>query len=1122
MLRQLKFSPSARPRSRQKVALRAEEMVAAKAGNGRGAGALALARTLLTLMIFAVAMVVSFSAKAKGSCADISADDVAVRVPESARSGGPFTLEWTSTAPACTAPHYLLIALPERTRFSGDGAIALAPGERAPHDISYRMEAMRLAIPLHVGANPDGALSVIPYVAGSMAIEWAVAVIGEDGSRVLEGGNLHLNLTSGVPKIVVQDVYAAEWPLETVASASGDYRLDIFSGHFRVTDTATGALVLAAEGYRPGFSPTSRFLHVFGEKSSQFRLFDLHAETMVIDLDRAGAGGRGFLIQGLEWSAGDSFLMVTYAGEGAVGFKEMLFDRPYRYRGDRCGACNGDESVVAIDLDQAMVALDGLAYSLLADEEVEDEELWKNSSLRIFLEQDPSAPLPRPARFAVRSGEPEWFLNGPRRTSLDYREGMPVFVAAVGEASPAEDGPEATGEAGALRRGAVALSRSELVNRDTRLARRLAALGIDLQPTAPLTFDQLTFLHALEDENEDGIDDSYRIEPGRAALARRLASSGIADAVDGRVFWLTRDHDTCGRASTHRAFNSMAQLWSWKQGPRLFQIVHYNCYVSTGALPAGIAFLVTAQDGEADYAILGETMDGEMDLYESYDTVEWIPEDKQPSLIDIQMHGTLRAFRPAETLIALLNAQGSLAVYDTARQKMLFSVKEVSEFAGVRTVAATTDGRHIVQINNNGRFFMYETAGGALVLAGRYLDDEVVVYGDDLRFDATPEGASHVHLKFPGDRRLYPLSQFEAVLRTPDMVARKLGGDALPLSPAAITAPPTVTLTLVSTGIATATVRLEAEGSAGLREIGIYRDGRLLETVAIVGHAAVVERNVAIHAETRALAAVAIDTSDAKSSVANISFGRAEPAEPAGRLFAVAVGTDSYEDRAIAPLRYAVKDARTFAEGVEKAGSRYYGAVRTHVLENTPNLSAVLPVRIEAIAAEMTDADTLFVHIAGHGLLGEDGGLYLADSATRADDLAGTAMAWRKLSDALASVPGRVFIFLDACHSGAAAAATNDQAVDSLLSSSRAPVNVIAASKGRQFSLEGGRFAGGAFTSALAAIFADVSAHDANANGALDFYELYQAVKQRVVTDTNGEQTPWVSRFDLVGDAPLL
>src|SRR5690606_38760362 len=117
-------------------------------------------------------------------------------------------------------------------RFSGDGAIALAPGERAPHEIPYRIEAMRLAIPLHAGADKAGGLSVIPYVTGSMAMEWAIAVASEGELRVLEGGSLRVDLASGMPKIVVQDVYAVEWPLETVASTSGDYRLDVFSGHF--------------------------------------------------------------------------------------------------------------------------------------------------------------------------------------------------------------------------------------------------------------------------------------------------------------------------------------------------------------------------------------------------------------------------------------------------------------------------------------------------------------------------------------------------------------------------------------------------------------------------------------------------------------------------------------------------------------------------------------------------------------------------------------------------------------------------------------------------------------------------------------------------------------------------
>lgn len=1102
-------------------------------------------------MLIAGAMTVA-SASAQGSdgCAGLMPADIELGIdaPGGPESGKPFMITWASGTwasggPDCDAPHYLIVALPERVRFSGDGAIALAPGERAPHDIAYRADAMRLAIPLHPGAGREGALSVVPFVTGSMEIDWAVAIRQEHGARVLEGESIRLQLKAGAPKIVVQDVYATERPIGTVTSGPGDFRLDVFDGYFRVTDTLTGALVLAAEGYRPGFSPTSRFLHAFGEKASQFRVFDLYSETLVVDLDREGAGGRGFFVQGLEWSAGDTFLMVAYEAAGAVGFKEMLFDRPFRYQAEGCGACSPEESIVAVDVENAVVALawrgsDDFAgepvwsvYSLVADEDI-DADGASRPPLLATLDTNITPVARRPSRFARKAGEPDWFLNGPRTANLDHGEGVPIFVASDSTTPVAGDDAAVVGDWEVLRRGAVALSRTDLVNRDTRIAQRLSAFGIDLRPTSSLLFEQLTFLHMLEDydnyddEDYERADDFYRIEPGRAALARGLASAETARAIDEKVFRLTADHGTCGLASPHRALDGQAQLWSWRLAGRLHQVVHYQCYVSTGAIPAGIAFLITAGDGEADYAVLGETIDGEMELYGSYELEPWVPEDKGPTLVDIHMYGTLRVFRPGEDLLALLNSQGSLAIYDVARRRMLFSVEEAAEFASVVNVAVTLDGRHVVQINDNGRFFAYEASTGAQVLSGRYLDDEVVVYDDDLRFDATAEGATHVHLKFPGDRNLYQLSQFEAALRTPDMAARRLEGDAGRREPASIGSPPTATLSLVPGRQAgdAATVRIEASAAEGLGEIAIYRDGRAIETIPVEGGAVAIERRLAIHPETRWLAARATDVSGARSTAAVLPFDAAPPAEAtaAGRLFVVAVGTDSYDDPRIAALKYAASDARAFAEVIRRSGSAHYGRVHAEILENEPHLSAVLPGRIGEIAARMTEADTLFVHIAGHGLLGEDGGLYLADRATRADDLPGTAMAWRRLSQVLSSVPGRVFIFLDACHSGAAGTATNDQAVDSLLASSQAPINVIAASKGRQFSLEGARFAGGVFTSALAGIFSDIAAHDGNGNGALEFSELYRALKQRVVAETQGEQIPWVSRSDLVGDAPVL
>jgi hypothetical protein len=1077
-------------------------------------------------------------AQESGGCSQTSSIEIDVSVDPSAdpKSGKPFRLMWDARHLRCKDPHYLVIALPERVRFSGSGAVALGPGERAPHDIGYREDRMRLAIPLRSGASLEGEITIVPFLTGSMKIEWAIAIPQGEITRIVEGEGISFDVRPGPPKIVIQDVYAADRPLDTLTSESGDYRLDIFDGYFRVTDTLTGALVVAAEGYRPGFSPTSRFLHVFGDKASQLRVFDLYSETLALDLDPEGAGGRGFFVQGLEWSAGDTFLMVAYEAAGAVGFKEMLFDRAFRYQAEGCGACSPDETIVAIDIENAVVAIGrpgdgpgrGDLYSLLADRQIVDRESEQTVPLLVSLDPTVSTPTQRPARYVRKPSGPDWFLNGSRKSSIDYRQGVPIILA--GEAVTAQAEEKVAIEDEASWRSIVALKRTGLLNRETRLTKRLSSLGIDLSPTPELAFDRLTFLHVGEDydsyseEDYERLGELYRIEPGRAALARGLASRDLAKAIDEKVFGLTEDHNTCGLASVNRAFKGQAQLWTWKDGSRLYQVIQYYCYVSTGGIPAGIAFLVTADENKIDYSVLGETVDGEMELYGSYVREPWSPEDKGPSLANIQMYGALRVFRPDGSRLALVNAQGSLAVYDVARGRTVLSIDELQEFARVANVAATIDGKHIVQINDDGRFFIYELRTGTQVLSGRYLDDEVVVYDKALRFDATAEGANHVHLKFPGDRSLYQLSQFDAVLRTANIAARWLGGASEPQQSTVITSPPAVTVSLVSKAHVSATVQIHASAARELKDIRVYRDGRLIDTLPLGAHETALETSLKISPETRTLAVRATDKFGATSAAAVLSLdsGASGKDKAVGRLFVVAVGTDTYDDPRIADLRYAASDARAFAKAVLGAGSPYYNQVHTTVLENRPNLSVVLPEQIKSIAARMTDADTLLVHIAGHGLLGEDGGFYLADRTTRIDDLLATAMAWTDLSEALSSAAGRVFIFLDACHSGAAGSATNDQAVDSLLASAKAPINVIAASKGRQFSFEGGQFAGGAFTSALNEILLDVSSHDSNGNGVLEFSELYRSLKQRVVTDTRGEQIPWISRSDLVGDAPVL
>lgn len=125
----------------------------------------------------------------------------------------------------------------------------------------------------------------------------------------------------------------------------------------------------------------------------------------------------------------------------------------------------------------------------------------------------------------------------------------------------------------------------------------------------------------------------------------------------------------------------------------------------------------------------------------------------------------------------------------------------------------------------------------------------------------------------------------------------------------------------------------------------------------------------------------------------------------------------------------------------------------------------------------------------------------------------------------LARARGKVLIFLDACHSGLAGGsslATNDDVADQLISSSGAPLIVLAASKGRQVALEDGRKGGGIFTSALVdTLSSDRNAADADLNGVIDLGELYSSVKSKVLNETDGKQSPWLARNLLVGEMTL-
>ena len=116
-------------------------------------------------------------------------------------------------------------------------------------------------------------------------------------------------------------------------------------------------------------------------------------------------------------------------------------------------------------------------------------------------------------------------------------------------------------------------------------------------------------------------------------------------------------------------------------------------------------------------------------------------------------------------------------------------------------------------------------------------------------------------------------------------------------------------------------------------------------------------------------------------------------------------------------------------------------------------------------------------------------------------------------------------MLLDVCHAGLAdraSIASNDAAATRLITNSGAPIIVLSASKGRQFSEETAEDGGGRFSVALARIIkSERKTYDTDADGALSLSELYRGVKSIVVRESGGRQTPWLTRNLMFGDFDL-
>lgn len=260
--------------------------------------------------------------------------------------------------------------------------------------------------------------------------------------------------------------------------------------------------------------------------------------------------------------------------------------------------------------------------------------------------------------------------------------------------------------------------------------------------------------------------------------------------------------------------------------------------------------------------------------------------------------------------------------------------------------------------------------------------------------------------------------------------------------------------------------------------------------------------------------------------------GQAQPQsdQPRPRLHVLAIGVGDYL-RPELRLRYPAKDARDLAALLGKPTTKnLYENVDLRVLTDREATRTGILDALDWLNRRAGSGDTTLLFLAGHGLNDPTtGDYYFLPADAEPGSPLRSMLAASTLQQVLASLPGRVVLLLDTCHSGNVLAGgrqarglpsqTLNRAV-SELASVEGGVVVMTAATGSQASVEDTAWQNGAFTKALLEGLGGSADLRHTGRVTVNMLDLY--ISERVRELTAGTQTPATAKPSTIADFPLL
>lgn len=382
-----------------------------------------------------------------------------------------------------------------------------------------------------------------------------------------------------------------------------------------------------------------------------------------------------------------------------------------------------------------------------------------------------------------------------------------------------------------------------------------------------------------------------------------------------------------------------------------------------------------------------------------------------------------------------------IRVWDIKTGEMVNSMK--GHESSIWALTLTPDGKYLISgaFDNTVKIWNLKT-GENLLTSAYFRDGEWITITRDGFFDASSNGAKYLNI-LTGPMSVASIDQYYETFYRPDIVADtlKLGKTVkYAVNKPMITineikpAPDVkITDTPDETNKENLTVTLKiTPNKGGIGQIRLYVDDTLIKTDG--------DRALKKKTDTAVYKTYSIQLPKGKHILKAVVFNEtntmsSKEAEHAvvstfnpvkkPDIYAVVIGINDYKNPSIA-LRYAVSDAKLFADVIKSRTSKLFGNVNIHLLtsmqETTKDSILDTMQSMKSISAD----DLFIFFVASHGIV-EDAKYHLITSNVGALSTRGInkeSISQDELKDAIANIPAlKKVLILDTCNSGAMAKA---------------------------------------------------------------------------------------------------